>query len=144
MAKKRPTKTRSRGRLKSLRVSEAFRTYALDQLSSVAGLRARPMFGGFGLYADDVFFGILAADVLYLKVDDSNRRDYERVKSEPFHPFENRPMSRSYYAVPLSVLEASPTLVEWARRSIAVARSGSTTTGRTRHGSRVRSRLVPR
>jgi TfoX/Sxy family transcriptional regulator of competence genes len=64
MVKKRPTKTRSRGRLKSLRVSEAFRAYALDQLSSVTGLRARPMFGGFGLYADDVFFGILAADAL--------------------------------------------------------------------------------
>jgi DNA transformation protein and related proteins len=125
---KRPTKTRARGALKSLRVSEAFRTYALDQLSSVPGLRARPMFGGFGLYADDVFFGILAADVLYLKVDDSNRRDYEKVKSEPFRPFENRPMSTSYYAVPLSVLEASPTLALWAKRSIAVARSGKRTT----------------
>jgi DNA transformation protein and related proteins len=139
MAKKRPTKTRSRGRVKSLRVSEAFRAYALDQLSSVVGLRARPMFGGFGLYADDVFFGILAADVLYLKVDDSNRHDYERVKSERFHPFENRPRSTSYYAVPLSVLEASPTLAAWAKRSIAVARSGSTTTGRARRRNRVRS-----
>ena len=139
MARKRPTKTRSRGRFKSLRVSESFRTYALDQLSSVAGLRARPMFGGFGLYADDVFFGILAADVLYLKVDDSNRRDYERVKSEAFHPFENRPMSMSYFSVPLSVLEASPTLAVWAKRAIAVARSGHTTTGRARRGNRVRS-----
>jgi DNA transformation protein and related proteins len=139
MVKQRPTKTRSRGRLKSLRVSEAFRAYALDQLSSVAGLRARPMFGGFGLYADDVFFGILAADALYLKVDESNRRDYERVKSEPFHPFENRPMSMSYYAVPLSVLEESSTLAVWAKRSVAVARSGHATTGRARRRNRVHS-----
>jgi DNA transformation protein len=129
---KRSGNTRARGALKSLRVSEAFRTYALDQLSSVPGLRARPMFGGFGLYADDVFFGILAADVLYLKVDDSNRRDYEKVKSEPFRPFENRPMSMSYYSVPLGVLEAAPTLSEWAKRSIAVARSSHTATRRAR------------
>jgi TfoX/Sxy family transcriptional regulator of competence genes len=27
------------------------------------------MFGGVGLYAADVFFGILAADTLYFKVD---------------------------------------------------------------------------
>jgi DNA transformation protein len=121
---KRLRKTRSRAPLKSLRVSEGFRTFALDQLSSVPGLRARPMFGGFGLYADDVFFGILAADALYLKVDDSNRRDYEKVESAPFRPFENRPMSMSYYQVPLSVLEASPTLARWAKRSIAVAREG--------------------
>ena len=133
---KRPAQKRARGALKSLRVSESFRIYALDQLSSVAGLRARPMFGGFGLYADDVFFGILAADVLYLKVDDSNRRDYETVRAEPFHPFENRPMSMSYYAVPTSVLEASPTLTAWVQRSIAAAKSSRPPAGRAR---RVRS-----
>ena len=108
-----------------MRVSEGFRTYALDQLSSVEGVRARPMFGGFGLYVDDVFFGILAGDVLYLKVDDSNREEYESAKAEPFHPFENRPMSMSYYSVPLSVLESAPVLARWARRAIVVARSNN-------------------
>ena len=81
------------------------------------------MFGGFGLYADDLFFGILAADVLYFKVDDSNRPDYERAKSEAFHPFEDRPMSMSYFSVPPSVLESTPTLSSWAEKAIAVARS---------------------
>lgn len=120
---KRSRKNPSPGPLKSLRVSDGFRAYALDQLSSVEQLRARPMFGGFGLYAGDLFFGILAADVLYLKVDDTNRRDYEKAKSPPFRPFASRPMSMSYYAVPLSVLEAAPTLASWVRRSIAVARA---------------------
>jgi DNA transformation protein len=85
------------------------------------------MFGGFGLYAKDVFFGILAADTLYLKVDDSNRSDYEKARAPAFRPFANRPMSMSYYAVPLSVLEASPRLALWAERSIAVARSARKT-----------------
>ncbi len=113
-------------------MSDGFRTYALDQLSSVQGLRARPMFGGFGLYAEDVFFGILAADVLYLKVDDSNRSEYEKAKALPFRPFANRPASMSYYAVPLSVLEAEPILAVWAGRSIAVARSARKTSRSTR------------
>jgi DNA transformation protein len=113
-------------------VSDGFRTYALDQLSSVQGLRARPMFGGFGLYAEDVFFGILAADVLYLKVDDSNRSEYERAKALPFRPFANRPASMSYYAVPLSVLEASPRLALWAERSIAVAKSTKQSSSKSR------------
>jgi DNA transformation protein and related proteins len=112
------------GKLKSLRVSDGFRSYALDQLSSVQGLRARPMFGGFGLYAGDAFFGILAADVLYLKVDDSNRSDYEKAKAPAFKPFVDRPMSMSYFAVPVSVLEASQALAVWAARAIAVARTG--------------------
>jgi DNA transformation protein and related proteins len=111
------------GPLRSLRVSDGFRTFVLDQLSSIEGLRAKPMFGGFGLYADDLFFGILAADALYFKVDDTNRPDYERAKSEAFHPFEDRPMSMSYFSVPLTVLESTPTLASWAETAIAVARS---------------------
>ena len=130
---KHSSKSRRPGSFKSLRVSDGFRTYALDQLSSVQGLRARPMFGGFGLYAEDVFFGILAADVLYLKVDDSNRSEYEKAKATAFRPFANRPASMSYFAVPLSVLEAEPILALWARRSIAVARSASKTSKTTRH-----------
>jgi TfoX/Sxy family transcriptional regulator of competence genes len=94
---KRSPKTRSRP-FRSLRVSDSFRAFALDQLSSVDDLIAKPMFGGFGLYAGDVFFGILAADVLYFKVDDSNRVDYQKVKAQPFSPFADGRMSMSYYA----------------------------------------------
>ena len=71
----------ARGPLRSMRVSASFRDFVLDQLSNVDGLRARAMFGGVGLYAEDVFFGILAADVLFLKVDDTNRREYETAGS---------------------------------------------------------------
>lgn len=83
------------------------------------------MFGGIGLYADDVFFGILAADVLYFKVDDSSRATYEAAGSKPFRPYADRAMSMSYYAVPVEVLESAPTLVEWARRAVAAAHAQS-------------------
>jgi DNA transformation protein len=112
------------GKLNSMRVSDGFRSYALDQLSSVQELRAKPMFGGYGLYAGEAFFGILAADVLYFKVDDSNRSDYENANAPAFKPFVDRPMSMSYFAVPVSVLEASQTLAVWAARAVAAARAG--------------------
>ena len=114
---------RSMGKLLSMKVSDGFRSFAMDQLGGVPGLRAKAMFGGIGLYAREAFFGILAADVLYFKVDDSNRRDYEAAGSGPFKPFADRPMSMSYYAVPLAVVEAAPDLTEWAAKSIAVART---------------------
>ncbi len=44
------------------------------------------MFGGTGLYCDDVFIGIIARDRLYLKVDESNRPDYERHGMKAFKP----------------------------------------------------------
>ena len=55
-----------RKRLRSLKVSRAFRDFVLDQLADVPALRPQPMFGGVGLYSNEHFFGILAADVLYL------------------------------------------------------------------------------
>ena len=105
-----------------MRVSGNVRDFVLDQLAGLEGLRARAMFGGVGLYAGEVFFGIVAADVLYFKVDDSTRAEYEAAGSTPFKPYADRAMTMPYYAVPVEVLESAPTLIVWARRAVAVAR----------------------
>ena len=81
------------------------------------------MFGGLGLYADEVFFGLVAADVLYLKVDDATRPAYESAGSRPFQPYAGEAVMSSYYNVPVDVLEHAPTLTVWARRAIDVARA---------------------
>jgi DNA transformation protein len=39
---------------------ESFKEYVLDQLSDLPGVTARGMFGGFGLYAGTIFFGIVS------------------------------------------------------------------------------------
>jgi DNA transformation protein len=109
-------------RLRSLKVTDAFRTFVLDQLDGLDEVVPRAMFGGVGLYCRGVFFGILASDVLYLKVDDTNRRDYERAGMTAFTPFPDRPGSMSYFSVPLDVLENASELTEWARKSVDVAR----------------------
>ncbi len=106
-----------------MRVSAGFREFALDQLSVVPDVRPRPMFGGIGLYAVDVFFGILASDVLYFKVDDTNRADYVAVGSTAFRPYADRPITMSYYRVPADVLEDPAVLAVCAERAITAARS---------------------
>ena len=103
-------------------VTPAFRRFVLDQLAGVGDVAARSMFGGVGLYEGDVFFGIVAADVLYLKVDESTRADYERAGSQPFRPYPTRPVSLRYYAVPVDVLESADELTRWARAAVAAAK----------------------
>jgi DNA transformation protein len=105
----------------SMRVSDGFRAFVLEQLAGVASVRGRAMFGGVGLYADDIFFGILAADTLYLKVDDSNRGQYEAARMTAFQPYPDKPMTMSYYQVPARVLEDGEELAAWARASVQVA-----------------------
>jgi DNA transformation protein len=123
MVRKRASKVPAspRGKLRSMRVSDGFRDFVLEQMSGVAGLRARAMFGGVGLYAGEVFFGILAADVLYLKVDDTNRGWYEREGTRPFRPYPEKPMAMPYYEVPVGILEDRKALAEWAEASVHVA-----------------------
>jgi DNA transformation protein len=103
-------------------VTDSFRVFVLEQLAGVDHIHARAMFGGVGLYAADVFFGILAADTLYFKVDDSNRSAYESAGMKAFQPYADRPMSMSYYEVPAVVIEDPAPLAAWASAAIRVAK----------------------
>jgi DNA transformation protein and related proteins len=121
MPKEKPR--RRAGPMTPLRVTDSYKRFVLDQLEELGDVKARSMFGGLGLYHRDLFFGIVAADVLYLKVDDTTRGDYERAGMGPFAPYPGRTSSSRYYAVPLAVLESAEELARWARRAINVAKT---------------------
>ncbi|HVJ47892.1 TfoX/Sxy family protein [Desulfitobacterium sp.] len=100
-------------------VSESFKDYVLDQLELFGSVTIKKMFGGAGIYHDGLIFGLLADDVLYFKVDDSNRSDYEQAEMEPYRPsFVNKPMSMPYYEVPADIIEDNKRLVDWARKAL--------------------------
>lgn len=109
------------GKLRTLRVTDGFRSFVLDQLEEFGDVTARAMFGGVGLYRHGRFFGIIARDTLYLKVDDANRPDYQRAEMKPFKPYRDRPGTMQYYAVPIEVLESPLDLSQWARKALAAA-----------------------
>jgi DNA transformation protein and related proteins len=101
-------------------VSDGFRDYLLDQLSSVPDLRAKSMFGGLGLYSGELFFGLIAADVFYLKVDDRTRPEFVRAGGTAFQPYAER-ASTNYFSVPPRILEDQTTLAHWARKALDTA-----------------------
>ena len=105
-----------------LPVSSDYLAYVLEQLAGLAGLSARRMFGGVGLYCEELFFGLIDNDTLYLRVNDDNRADYTARGMSQFRPYADRPeLSMSYYEAPADVLEDPAQLVSWARRSVAAA-----------------------
>ena len=112
---------RPSGKFRSLRVTPEFRDFVLDQLAGVRELRPKRMFGGIGLYSGARFFGIVAADELFFKADDVNRGAYEAAGSEPFRPVAARPVSMSYWRVPIEVLEDAAELRVWAQAAIRAA-----------------------
>jgi DNA transformation protein len=103
-------------------VGAAFLQYVLEQLERLRGVTQRRMFGGVGIYCDDVFFALIDDDTLYLKVDDSTRPDYESRGMQAFRPYKDKPeVSMTYYTVPADVLDDAEQLVTWARRSVVLA-----------------------
>lgn len=104
-------------------VSGTFRTFVLEQLGrTVQGVRGRAMFGGVGIYAGDLFFALIDDDTLYLKVDDSNRPEFEARGMGPFQPYGESGEVMQYYRVTEDLLEDPEVLGEWAERAIGVAR----------------------
>jgi DNA transformation protein len=120
MRKQRRTPGR-RPTARSLASTKSFEAFVLDQLAAVEDVLPRKMFGGVGLYSNGVFFGIIANDVLYLKVDDKSKGRYLSAGSKPFKPYSDRPGTMRYYAVPIDVLESAPELTRWAREAVAAA-----------------------
>jgi DNA transformation protein len=134
---KKPPKPRHPSRLAPLRVSPGFRAFVLDQLDELGDVRAKGMFGGVGLYRGELFFGIIAGDVLYLKVDAASRHDYEAAGMQAFKPYADRAGKMQYYAVPLEVLESPIELAVWARKALAAAaRSRTENRASPRRGSK--------
>jgi DNA transformation protein and related proteins len=100
---------------------DSFRDFVLEQLSSIRPLFCRPMFGGYGLYQGDTFFGIVHKGRLYFKVDDAGRALYVDAGSSPFRPSAKQILA-SFYEVPADVLESTPHIAEWAARAVDAAK----------------------
>jgi DNA transformation protein len=54
-----------------------FADYCAELLAPAGAVRSRRMFGGYGLYVDDLFVAIIVQDTLYLKTDDESRHRFE-------------------------------------------------------------------
>ena len=94
-----------------------------DLLGGTSGVRSRAMFGGYGIYKNDTIFAIIVDDELYYKVDDSNRRDFEKLNSEPFtYAAKGRKrVTMSYWKLPAEVMDDSQLLEEWTDKAMRVA-----------------------
>ena len=116
-------------------VTPSYLAHIIEQLSRVVpALRSRGMFGEAGLYAGDAFFGLVADDVLYFKVDDTTRSEFERRGMQPFRPYGEGGAAMQYFQVPEEVLEDPELLRAWADRAIAIARAKKTRPRRRKSG----------
>ena len=113
----------------------------MERLDPLGALRARRMFGGVGLYCDEVFFGLVADGVLYFRVDEQSVGAFQAAGMEPFRPFQDKPPMKAYWEVPLEVQERPERLVAWAREALEAARRRDA--AKRRKASRKRKQADP-
>lgn len=107
-------------------VSSDYLQFILEQLHGLGQVHARRMFGAAGLYCDEIFFGIISDDTLYLRVDEASRPDYTSRGMQAFKPYADRPeVSMTYFEVPADVLEDAAQLLIWSRRALASRAAGA-------------------
>lgn len=102
----------------SAREPDGLQEFVEDQLGGLGRVEIRRMFGGAGIYKDGVFFGALHKERLYFKTDEESRAAYISRGMGPFQPTPKQ-IIKTYYEVPVEVIEDASALVEWARRAIA-------------------------
>lgn len=96
---------------------DSFKDFVLDQLEGLDDVEAKRMFGGYGLYQDETFFGIIHKGKLYFKVDESTVGEYRKRKMKPFRPNSKQTLT-SYYQVPVEMLEDNERLCDWTVKAI--------------------------
>jgi DNA transformation protein and related proteins len=101
---------------------DPFTTHCVELLGTLGDARARRMFGGTGLYVDDLFVALIAFERLYLKVDGETRASFEAAGCEPFvYEGSTKPVTMSYYTAPDDAVESPAQMQPWARLAIAAA-----------------------
>lgn len=61
-----------------------FVDHVVDLLSDLGPVQVKRMFGGVGLYQNDLMFALIFVDSLYLKVDKDSQAQFEAAGSAPF------------------------------------------------------------
>ena len=96
--------------------SDGFKDFVLDQLADLGGLTCRAMFGSYGLYQRETFFGIIHKGRLYFKVTSGTITEYQQQGMKPFKPNAKQTL-KSFYEVPADVLEDPERLTMWAEHA---------------------------
>ena len=99
--------------------------YLHEVFDAFGPIRARRMFGGWGIYHDGLMFGLYAAGRLYLKTDAHNVAQFEAEGCEPFTYMQRgKAVKLSYWSAPEVVLDEREQAAFWGRMAFEAALRG--------------------
>lgn len=80
------------------------------------------MFGGHGLYVDEVFVALIAGERLYLKVDDLTQPTFAAAGGVPFvYTIRGASRALGFWCPPAEALDSPALMQPWARLALQAA-----------------------
>jgi DNA transformation protein len=96
--------------------------HCLELMAPLGSVRSRRMFGGHGIYIDELFVAIIAYDRLYLKTDRTTRPQFEAAGCEPFaYDGQGRTVTLGYWTAPPDAMESPALMAPWGRLALQAA-----------------------
>ncbi len=96
-----------------------------EHFAAFGAVRIRRMFGGAGIYADDVMIALEAGGEISLKTDVLSQPAFREAGSRPFvYEKDGRRTTMSYWLAPASAVDDPEAMVPWARLALEAARRG--------------------
>ena len=97
--------------------------HSLELFAPLGVVRAKGMFGGWGFYLDELFFALIADEVLYLKTDGETEAVFRDAGSSPFtYTYKDgRSVTMAYWSAPEEAMESPATMRDWARLALGAA-----------------------
>ena len=96
--------------------------YVVELMQSIGPVRAKAMFGGHGIFLEELMFGLVADSALFLKVDKENESHFNARGLEAFtYMKKGKEFRMSYYQAPEEVLEDVEEMNYWANLAYSAA-----------------------
>ena len=94
-----------------------------ELFAGLGDIRCRPMFGGLGVYADDLFFALADDGAVYLKGDDANEDAYRGAGSAQFSfPGKDGALQlMRYWRLPDAAYDDPDEALRWGRLGMEAA-----------------------
>lgn len=102
--------------------------FVVELFAGLGPVRIKRMFGGAGIYAGDVMFGLIDDDAIFLKTDEALRAELAAEGSTHwvYRRKDGTAEVSSYWRLPDAALDDPEEAARWGRRALDAARAGKT------------------
>jgi DNA transformation protein len=109
--------------VKRLAISQEYLNHVSEMLNEFGPVEAKRMFGGAGIFRDNLMFILIVDETIYFKVDDNNAVDFEAEGLEPFS-YDTKSGVRTIHGLRLApecCLEDPTEMAIWAQKAFDAA-----------------------